>query len=110
MPLVAVLLLSATAVEVTPIEKVIELLNGMLSTCRDERKQEQIDFAAFKQFCDDVTTDKQNIIKAAQVEVKSLKADLQKLEMDIERLGREIEAHKVEIGGWSNETDAALKE
>merc|ERR1719455_10587 len=63
----AVLLLAvmASASEVTPVQKVVELLNGMLEKGKSEKHAEQVQFAAYKQFCEDTSADKQRAIELA---------------------------------------------
>jgi hypothetical protein len=41
--------------KVTPVQKVVELLGGMLEKGKKEKHDEQVQFAAYKQFCDDTT-------------------------------------------------------
>eukprot|EP00445_Apocalathium_hangoei_P043744 CAMPEP_0203972164 /NCGR_PEP_ID=MMETSP0359-20131031/98893_1 /ASSEMBLY_ACC=CAM_ASM_000338 /TAXON_ID=268821 /ORGANISM="Scrippsiella Hangoei, Strain SHTV-5" /LENGTH=61 /DNA_ID=CAMNT_0050910233 /DNA_START=73 /DNA_END=254 /DNA_ORIENTATION=+ len=40
---------------VTPVQKVIQLLQNMLTKGQEEKHAEQVQFAAFKQFCDDTS-------------------------------------------------------
>ena len=79
-PSVAVLLLlglhvaSASQAEVTPVQKVIQLMEGMLEKGKKEKHGEQVQFAAYKQFCDDTTTEKTRAIKEAEETIGTLKA------------------------------------
>merc|ERR1719305_1328193 len=61
---------SASAVsantEVTPVQKVIQLMNGMLEKGKKEKHEEQVQFAAYKQFCDDTTVEKTRAIAEAE--------------------------------------------
>ena len=67
--LVAILTAAAVADDavskVTPVQKVIELLSGMLEKGKAEKHSEQVQFAAFKQFCDDTTVEKKRAIAEA---------------------------------------------
>jgi hypothetical protein len=54
----ALLLVSGTASTVTPVQKVIALMEGMLEKGKKEKHDEQVQFAAYKQFCDDTSTEK----------------------------------------------------
>jgi hypothetical protein len=38
--------------EVTPVQKVLQLMEGMLAKGKQEKHDEQVQFAAYKQFCD----------------------------------------------------------
>merc|ERR1711907_827811 len=51
--------------KVTPVQKVIQLLQGMAEKGKKEKHEEQVQFAAYKQFCDDTTVEKQRAIKEA---------------------------------------------
>jgi len=50
---------------VTPVQKVIQLLEGMSATGKKEKHDEQVQFAAYKQFCDDTTVEKKRAIEEA---------------------------------------------
>lgn len=53
--------------EVTPVQKVIELMENMMQKGKDEKHAEQVQFAAYKQFCDDTVVDKRRAIEEARV-------------------------------------------
>ena len=69
---------AVSAVEVTPVQKVIELLHGMVDKGKKEKHDEQVQFAAYKQFCDDTSVEKQRAIKEANQQIEKLNADIQK--------------------------------
>merc|ERR1719160_1132329 len=98
---------SADKASVTPVQKVIELLNGMLEKGKSEKHAEQVQFAAFKQFCDDTTTEKQRAISEAEEMIEVLKADIQKAAADAARLTKEIAGHDEDISVWSGDIKAA---
>ena len=65
------LALAASGEKVTPVQKVIQLLNGMAEKGKAEKQEEQVQFAAYKQFCDDTTVEKQRAIKEArQIQIR----------------------------------------
>merc|ERR1719424_2150373 len=105
----AVLLAPAAATAVTPVQKVIQLLNGMLEKGKLEKHEEQVQFAAYKQFCDDTTVEKQRAIKEANQLIEVLKADIQKYAADAELLGKEIAEHEEDISVWNGDIKAATK-
>jgi len=51
-----------SATKVTPVQKVILLLEGMSAKGKAEKHDEQVQFAAYKQFCDDTTVEKKRAI------------------------------------------------
>merc|ERR1719460_1524640 len=107
--LALVSLSSATNVKVTPVQKVIQLLNGMLEKGKKEKHDEQVQFAAYKQFCDDTTVEKTRAIKEAEDKIEMLKADIQKYEADAAALAKEIAEHDEDISVWEGDQKAASK-
>jgi cell division septum initiation protein DivIVA len=97
----------AQAAEVTPVQKVIQLLNGMMEKGTKEKHEEQVQFAAYKQFCDDTTVEKQRSIAEAEEKIEVLKADIAKFTADAERLTKEIAVHDKDIANWKRDTKAA---
>jgi len=94
---------------VTPIQKVLELLGGMLEKGKAEKHDEQVQFASYKQFCDDTTMEKQNAIADAEEQIEVIKADIQKYAADIELLTKEIAGHEEDISVWKGDGVAAGK-
>eukprot|EP00443_Scrippsiella_acuminata_P036875 CAMPEP_0115300674 /NCGR_PEP_ID=MMETSP0270-20121206/69457_1 /TAXON_ID=71861 /ORGANISM="Scrippsiella trochoidea, Strain CCMP3099" /LENGTH=667 /DNA_ID=CAMNT_0002718513 /DNA_START=87 /DNA_END=2090 /DNA_ORIENTATION=- len=103
------LLLVGTALAVTPVQKVIHLLENMQAKGKDEKHQEQVQFAAFKQFCDDTTTEKQRAVKHAEEAIEVLKADISKHASDATELTKEIAGHDEDIASWTGDQKAATK-
>jgi len=107
-------IVAATAVareqtSVTPVQKVIQLLNGMVEKGKKEKHEEQVQFAAYKQFCDDTTVEKQRAIKEANEMIEMLQADIEKYEADAARLAKEIAKHDEDISTWEGDFKAATK-
>ena len=57
--------------------KVIQLMEGMATKGKEEKHAEQVQFAAYKQFCDDTTTEKSRAIKEAEEKIEVLTADIE---------------------------------
>merc|ERR1719437_4070 len=102
-------LASADEVSVTPVQKVIQLLNGMVEKGKKEKHEEQVQFAAYKQFCDDTTVEKKRAIAEAEEKIEVLKADISKYIADAEQLGKEIAAHDKDIANWNRDQKAATE-
>jgi len=98
---------AATAEKGTPVEKVLELLNGMLEKGKKEKQAEEVQFAAYKQFCDDTTVNKQNAIEKANKMIEVLKADIFQYATDAEQLGKEIAQLDEDIAVWTGDQTAA---
>merc|ERR1719194_84568 len=95
--------------KVTPVQKVIELLQGMLEKGKKEKHEEQVQFAAYKQFCDDTTVEKQRAIKEANEMIEMLKADIQQYSVDADTLTKEIADLDEDIATWTGDIKAATK-
>jgi len=114
MPLAAVLLLlggveAKLQAEVTPVQKVVELMNGMLAKGKSEKHDEQVQFAAYKQFCDDTTVEKKRAISEASEQIDVLKADIEKYLADVAKLTKQISGHDADIAAWTGDKKAATK-
>jgi len=110
MKLVILTLLSvATATEVTPVQKVITLLTNMVEKGKAEMKAEQVQFAAFKTFCDDTIGAKTAAIKATTEEIESLTADIEKYEADAADAAKEVASLDADISTWEGDMKAAVK-
>jgi len=99
----------AAASEVTPVQKVIQLMQGMLEQGKAEKHEEQVQFAAYKQFCDDTEVEKKRAIAEANERIDILKADISKYTADAARLTKEIAAHDEDISVWTGDSKAATK-
>jgi prefoldin subunit 5 len=105
--LVALAIACPCAEGVTPMEKVIQLLDGMLGQGKSEKHEEQVQFAAYKQFCDDTAVQKHRAIKEAGDAIEVLQADISKHMADSARLGKEIAEHDADISTWNGDNEAA---
>ena len=99
----------ANRVQVTPVQKVIELMEGMLAKGKKEKHDEQVQFAAHKQFCDDTTVEKKRLIEEANEKIEVLKADIEKYIADAAMLTKEIAGHDEDISAWTGDIKAATK-
>jgi len=93
--------------EVTPVQKVIQLMEGMLEKGKKEKHDEQVQFASYKQFCGDTTTEKSRAIKEAAETIATLKADIQKYTADSALLTKEIAGLDEDISIWNGDIKAA---
>merc|ERR1719281_1325504 len=95
--------------KVTPVQKVVELLTGMLEKGKSEKQDEEVQFAAYKRFCDDTAAQKKTSIAEAQETIEILNADIQKYTTDAEQLAREIAELEADIATWTGDIKAATK-
>jgi DNA repair exonuclease SbcCD ATPase subunit len=101
--------LVADGAAVTPVQKVVEMMNGMLEQGKKEKNEEQVQFAAYKQFCDDTSVEKKRSIAEAEEAIEVLKADIEKCTADAEALSEHIEKLDEDIAVWEGDVKAATK-
>lgn len=92
---------------VTPVQKVVELLQGMVEKGKKEKADEAAQYNAYKQWCDETTVEKTRRIKEANDKIDMLKADILKAEADITKLTKIIAEHDLDITTWTNDIKAA---
>merc|ERR1719473_709737 len=76
---------------------------------KKEKHDEQVQFAAFKQFCDDTTAEKKQNIADAADQIEVLKADIQQYAVDAEKLSKEIAELRADVATWQGDIKAATK-
>merc|ERR1719214_529928 len=81
----------------------------MLEKGKKEKHDEQVQFASYKQFCGDTTTEKTRAIKEAAETIATLKADIQKYTADAALLTKEIAELDEDISIWNGDIKAATK-
>jgi hypothetical protein len=83
-----VALLSAVAPaagnEVTPIQKVSQMLDGMIAKGKSEKHTEETEFAEFQQWCDSTREATKRSIAEGEARIQQLEADIIKAEADAE--------------------------
>jgi len=107
--IVSTFIVSAAGNAITPVQKVIEMMNGMLEKGKKEKHEEQVQFAAYKQFCDDTTVEKKRAIDEANEQIEVLKADIEKYTATAAKLTKEIAEHDDDISVWEGDIKAATK-
>jgi hypothetical protein len=81
----------------------------MLEKGKKEKHEEQVQFAAYKQFCDDTTVEKKRFIKEAEEKIDILKADIEKDINDAKTFTKEIAGHDEDVSVWEGDQKAATK-
>merc|ERR1719450_1510801 len=100
---------STESARVTPVQKVIQLMEGMIQKGTDEKNAEAVQFSAYKAFCDSTTADKQKAIKDANDKIEVLQADIEKFQTDAAALGAEVAQLDEDISTWQKDQQAASK-
>jgi len=106
---VALGFVSTDAVKVTPVQKVIQLLEGMIEKGTKEKQDEEIQFTKFKGFCESTTKFKRQAIEDGEETIGSLQADIQKFEADAELLAKEIAQIDIDLTTWKGDQKASQK-
>mmetsp|Transcript_33774 Transcript_33774/g.89513 ORF Transcript_33774/g.89513 Transcript_33774/m.89513 type:complete len:684 (+) Transcript_33774:81-2132(+) len=91
---------------VTPVQKVIQMLGGMLEKGREEKSQEAVLYAAYAQFCTDSIADKTSAVKEADEQMQLLTANIENSETTAETLSREVQESDGEVATWQGNTKA----
>merc|ERR1719401_3105795 len=87
----------ASSNTVTPIQKVLEMLGGMLDKAKAGKHDEIVEWSAYKTFCTDVEFEKQTSIQEADVQKRKLKAEKESHDEEATRLTKEIADHEADI-------------
>jgi len=88
--LFACLVLGAVATDVTPIQKVVEMMDGMLAKGKQEKHEEEVEFTKFHEWCNQVRDEKTTSIAEATAQIEELAAAIDKAESDAEVLTEEV--------------------
>merc|ERR1719238_2633374 len=105
----SVVLATALASDVTPIQKVIEMMNGMLAKGNEEKHKEEVEFNTFKVWCDNTRAETTKAIQDAADAIVQLNADIDKANADAENLKGEIKDLEAAIATADDELKAATK-
>jgi len=96
-----------SAVSVTPLQKVITMLEDMSRKGNNDKLEEQKEFSQFKQFCDDTSVDTTRSIEEATQTIESLAAEVADHEVNMKRLTKEIAGHNADVDAYTGDKKAA---
>jgi uncharacterized protein YoxC len=94
---------------VTPVQKVIQLLQEMQMKGKAEMSDEQVKFSAYKQFCEQTTAQKTEAISKANALMEQLAADIQMAESEVKELAKQISELDAQIAGFEGDEKAATE-
>jgi len=106
------LLAGASAVQVTPVQKVVQMLEDMSAKGKKEMQEEQVRFAAFAQFCEGAEKAKVQRIEESKETIGELQGEIEGLELEIDQLAASIEKADADIAGLAKKIaflDNAMK-
>jgi hypothetical protein len=97
------LLATASASTVTPIQKVITMMEDMVAKGEKEKKEEVVAFAAFASFCKNTIGEKERAIEKGKAEIMQLEADILKAQSDQTTLAKELAVLTENIDAWEKD-------
>jgi uncharacterized protein YdaT len=103
------LLAACAATDVTPIQKVIEMMDGMLAKGKSEKHDEEVEFAKYHEWCDQVRDEKTTSIAEATAQIEELAAAIDKAESDAEVLAAEVADLEKEVASSQQRTTLRLR-
>lgn len=81
---------SAAVAGVTPLEKVVQMLDDLLAKGKEEKHTEEVEFASFQQWCGGIQSETTKSIAEATSQIQQLEATIAKSQADAEVLSSEI--------------------
>eukprot|EP00930_Biecheleria_cincta_P024795 TRINITY_DN17702_c0_g1_i1.p1 TRINITY_DN17702_c0_g1~~TRINITY_DN17702_c0_g1_i1.p1 ORF type:complete len:686 (+),score=214.32 TRINITY_DN17702_c0_g1_i1:129-2186(+) len=99
---------AALGAQLSPVQKVIQLLKGMKDKGTTEMATEQKQHEEFVAFCDQTLVDKQRLIGEARENIAKATAATEKYDASITRLTTGIQTHQKDIDTVAKEKDAAI--
>jgi len=94
---------------VTPVQKVIQMMEEMKSKAVAEKEKEIKLFKEYMSWCKDTTTDKKHEIITATDEIERLEATIMKNDVAAKELSDKVKAIDEDIAMWSQDKDAATE-
>merc|ERR1719343_464471 len=71
------------------------------------KKDEEVRFSAFKQFCADTSAEKKKAIETADAKIEKLDADIAKATSDIEQASKDLAELDEDLARWDTDKKAA---
>ena len=82
-------------------------MSSMLGKGKKDKHEEEVQFSAYKQFCDDVSVQMANAIEEANGKHTVLKADVEKAVATLAKLTTEVAERGEDISTWNGDIKAA---
>jgi hypothetical protein len=97
----------ASASQVTPIQKVLTLMEEMKAKGIKEKEAEAVRFSAFSQWCENTKKSKTDEINAGNEKIESLEAKIEKARVLIEKLTDRILELEEDVSRWKKDEKSA---
>jgi len=95
--------------DVTPLNKVLQMLQDMTAKGKQEKHEEEVEFAEFQAWCDGTQKSTKKSIEQAAAQILQLDADITKAEADAEELAGEIKDLEKSIEQAEGELEESTK-
>merc|ERR1719217_1537280 len=99
--------IAAEEQKVTPVQKVLELMKGMLAKGTAAKQEEEVKFSAYSQWCDNQDRIKKKEIADANEKIEKLNAEIAKATAEIDELTARIQELNEDIGRWKKDKTSA---
>jgi hypothetical protein len=94
---------------VTPIQKVVQMMQDMLAKGKQEKHEESVAFTTYTEWCKNTMDFKQKAIADGDAAITTLSADIQKAESDATVLGKKIAELNSEVDAWEADLSKATE-
>jgi len=101
------MLQARSSIGATPLGKVVEMLEDMLTKGQKEKNSEEVKFAAFETWCADQTRIKTEEIKSGEAAMEMQTATIQKADARIGALTDRIQELEEDVGRWTKDKKSA---
>merc|ERR1719316_2577505 len=91
---------------VSPIQKVLQIMEEMKAKGIQNKKDEEVRFSKFSQWCDDLSRQKKEAIETGAEQIEQLEADILKAETEITILSKAIAEAEEDITRWATDMKA----
>jgi len=93
----------------TPVSKVVDLLSNMSAKAKSGKKEEEVQYAAYRRWCLDTQQATEQSITDANEKIELLSSAIQKNVATIRNNNLQIEGHNHDINVWKNDIATANK-
>merc|ERR1719487_1162618 len=101
---------AASKSDVTPLQKVTQMMNDMIAKGKEEKHVEEVEFAKMSQWCTSTRSETERNIADEKAQIEQLSADAVKASSDAETLAEEIKELEAEVAKYQSELDVAKEQ
>jgi predicted RNase H-like nuclease (RuvC/YqgF family) len=94
---------------VTPVQKVISMMEEMMAKGKAEKESEAVQHGEYMQWCEKTRQEKTIAVRDAELVIEKQSAAAQKAAVDAETLGDEVKALDAQIAEWQESKEEATK-